>query len=530
MLYELVTGKPPFQADDPTAVISQHIHTPPVAPSYQSAHCPPDLETLILQLLSKSPADRPRGAADVREALSRVDPNAHSASHSDSQVNPLDRLARGVFVGRERELERLRAAFDDAFAGRGSVVMLVGEPGIGKTRTTMELETYARMRGAQVYWGRADESAGAPPYRPWRQIAQSYRSQNPDDLRRQEWGEHAVELQRIFPALRDLFPGLPPLPETESDEGRYRLFEAMAGFLSGVSERLPLMVVLDDLHWADHATLQMLTHIAREIARSRILVLGTYRDTELDRTHPLSQTLAELNRGQLFMRILLRGLDRSEVGAYISAAAQVQATPALVARIHEETEGNPFFVSEVVNLMAQEGILTRVANTSLSDIAIPEGVKEALGRRLDRLSPEANELVQLASVIGREFDHTLLLALTGGEDEKVLHLEEEALAARVIEEFGPVGGYRFTHALMQETLVGELSAARQVRLHGQIAEAMEQQLGTRADANAAALSAHYAESAMLRSELCVGRGGSAVRTRGRAHGRVRRDHLRRGPR
>ena len=164
MLYELVTGKPPFQADDPTAVISQHINTPPVAPSWNTEHCPPDLEDAH-PAAAREGAGRPPGLGrrGARGARARRPRRAKSASHSDSSANPLDRLARGVFVGRERELERLRGAFDNAFAGRGSVVMLVGEPGIGKTRTTQELETYARMRGAQVLWGRANEAAGAPP-------------------------------------------------------------------------------------------------------------------------------------------------------------------------------------------------------------------------------------------------------------------------------------------------------------------------------------------------------------------------------
>jgi len=162
MLYEMVTGRPPFVGNDPTAVISQHINQPPVAPSWLTEHCPPELEEVILRLLAKDPGERPENAADVLSALERVDPAQKSASHSESNV--LDRLARGVFVGRERELDRLRKAFDEAFAGRGSMVMLVGEPGIGKTRAAQELETYARMRGAQVLWGRAHESSGAPAY------------------------------------------------------------------------------------------------------------------------------------------------------------------------------------------------------------------------------------------------------------------------------------------------------------------------------------------------------------------------------
>ncbi len=399
MLYELVTGRPPFQADDPTAIISQHINTPPVAPSWHSEHCPPDLEALILRLLAKVPGDRPASASEVLAALETIDPNARSASHSDSSANPLDRLARGVFVGRERELERLRAAFDNAFAGRGSVVMLVGEPGIGKTRTVQELSTYARMRGAKVLWGRAHEASGAPAYWPWIQAARDYRAQTPDDIRRRQYEPYAVDLQRIFPNLRDLFPGLAEPPPVDSEEGQFQLFDALTSFLRDASAETPLVIVLDDLHWADRSTLRMLTHLAREIAMARLLVVGTYRDTDLDRQHPLSQALAELNREQLFTRVLLRGLTEPETRAYVEASAHVTPSADLVRRIHQETEGNPFFLSEVVSLMAEEGSLSK---GSLSGISIPESVKEALGRRLDRLSPEANELLSVAAVVGRE--------------------------------------------------------------------------------------------------------------------------------
>ena len=492
MLYELITGRPPFAGDDPTVVISQHINTRPVAPSWHSEHCPPELEALILRLLEKAPDDRPASASEVLESLSRVDPSAKSASR-DSSANPLDRLARGVFVGREGELERLRPAADEAFSGRGSVVMLVGEPGIGKTRTAQELETYARMRGAQVLWGRAHEDSGAPAYWPWVQVGRAYRDQTPDETRRREWEPYALELQRIFPGLRELFSGLPEPPPAESEEAQFRLFDALAAFLRSVSERVPLLLVLDDLHWADRPTLSMLTHLAREVGRSRILVLGTYRDTDLDRTHPLSRTLAELNREQLFLRMPLRGLSADEVGTYLSGVTGIAPAAGLVARIHEETEGNPFFLAEVVNLMTEEGTLTA---DSVSDVAIPEGVRDALGRRLDRLSAEANELLSLAAVLGREFAHEQLVATSGRSDDEVLRLTEEALAARVVEETGEVGGYRFTHALMQETLLGELSAARRVRMHGQIADALEELYG-QAEDSATELARHFVQSAVL---------------------------------
>jgi hypothetical protein len=260
--------------------------------------------------------------------------------------------------------------------------------------------------------------------------------------------------------------------------------------LRAASDDVPLVVVLDDLHWADGPTLRMLTHVAREIARSRLLVVGTYRDTDLDRTHPLTRALADLNREQLFQRIPLRGLTRSEVEAYLQSATGSRLSSALVQRVYEETEGNPFFLAEFVNLMVQEDGLG-------DSTTVPEGVREALGRRLDHLSAECNELLGVAAVAGREFGYDLLARLADYGDESLLRLIEEALEARVIEEASEPGRYRFTHALMQETLLSELSITRQVRLHGAIAEALVGLYGERAERHAAELAHHFAESATL---------------------------------
>src|SRR5688572_10359489 len=418
--------------------------------------------------------------------------------HSGSSANPLDRLARGVFVGRERELERLKSAFDEAFAGRGSVVMLVGEPGIGKTRTVQELSTYARMRGAKVLWGRAHEASGAPPYWPWTQVARAYRDQTPDDVRRAQYEPYAVDLQRIFPNLRTLFPNLPEPPPVDSEEAQFQLFDALSSFFRAVSVETPLVLVLDDLHWADRSTLRMLTHLAREVGMSRLLVTGTYRDTDLDRAHPLSQALAELNREDLFTRILLRGLTEPETAAYIRDTAQADPPADLVRRVHAETEGNPFFLSEVVRLMAEEGAFSMGAT---SEIRIPEGVKEALGRRLDKLSAEANELLSVAAVVGRECTYALLSALTDFDDDVLLGLIEEALRARVLEETGAPGEYRFTHALMQDALYSELSTARRVRMHGRVAEALEALYAGSVEGRAAELAQHFGEAAVMNRAL-----------------------------
>jgi tetratricopeptide (TPR) repeat protein len=495
MLYELVTGQPPFVGDDATAVISQHINTAPVRPSLRSDHCPPDLESLVLRLLAKAPDDRPASAAEVLEALDAVDPDARSAS--DSHANPLDRLARGVFVGREAELERLRTAADEAFAGRGSVVMLVGEPGIGKTRTAQELETYARMRGAQVLWGRAHEASGAPAYWPWVQVGRGWGRANDVRALAEVLQGAGSELVRLFPELPGILGQEPrELPPVADESAQFRLFDAYASFLRAASEGAPLVIVLDDIHWAEKPTLLLLQHLSREMRNAQLLLVGTYRDTELARAHPLSEALAELNREGGFERIVLRGLAESETRAYLAATIGREPRADLVSRIHEETEGNPFFLSEVVNLLTEEGTL----DDSVSDIALPDGVREALGRRLDRLSAEANELLATASVVGREFEYETLALLGDSSDDDLLELIEEGLAARVIEELGRPGRFRFGHALMQETLLAELSTTRVVRLHGRVAEALERQHHDRINDRAAELAMHFVASAELNRE------------------------------
>ncbi|MBN9493047.1 hypothetical protein J0H33_06830, partial [bacterium] len=219
-----------------------------------------------------------------------------------------------------------------------------------------------------------------------------------------------------------------------------------------------------------------------------------YRDTELARTHPLSEALATLNRDGGFLRLSLKGLSRDEVAAYLEQRASAALPSELVSRIYEETEGNPFFLSEVVNLMADEGTL---GEKQTKEVMLPDGVREALGRRLDLISEDANNLLRIAAVVGREFRYDTLEALNSGGSDTVLALIEEGLDSRVIEEMERPGYYRFTHALMQETLLEELSTTRRVRLHGEVAEALERRWGAAAMDNASRLARHYAESATL---------------------------------
>ena len=500
MLYEMVAGRPPFLGDDTVAIIGQHINTPPVAPTWHNQSCPRPLEALILRLLAKDPSERSKSAADVLTALEAVDVSqGGEPTERPDEEHALDSLAGGVFVGRQREMGELKAALEDSLSGRGRMVMLVGEPGIGKTRTAQELATYAGMRNAQVLWGRCHESRGAPPYWPWVQAIRAYvREREPERLR-SEMGAGAADIAEIVSDVREQLPDLRPPPTLDDPErARFRLFDSISTLLKSASRSRPLVVILDNLHWADRPSLLLLEFLAQELADSRLLVIGTYRDADLSRQHPLSETLGNLTRERLFQRVLLRGLSHEDVGRFIEITAGIAPPVSLVRAVHTQTEGNPLFVTEVVRLLVQEGELTqeRVEERESWEVRIPEGVREVIGLRLNRLSQRCNETLTVASVIGREFGlDQLRLLVEDTTEERLLETLDEALSARVIEEQPrEVGRYQFSHALIRQTLEDELTTTRRVRLHAHIAEALEALYGDEAEAHAVELAYHFGEA------------------------------------
>ncbi|MEA2375337.1 MAG: eukaryotic-like serine/threonine-protein kinase, partial [Thermoleophilaceae bacterium] len=516
MLYEMVTGRPPFSGDSAVSVISQHTSANPVAPSWHNPAVPDELEELILRLLAKSPDDRPADAAAVRQALGRAvsaagETNGKPATGAAELANPMEGLAGGIFVGREREVERLRAGFEDAAAGRGRLLMLVGDPGIGKTRTAQEFLTYARLRGARVLVGRSIEAEGAPAYWPWVQIARGYIQERGTDLDAAELGPGAADMAQVFSEMRELIPRPDIQPGTEPEQARFRFFDATATFLKNAARDAPLVLLLDDLHWADTPSLLFLQFLARELPDSRILVIGTYRDVELGRRHPLSQVLAELARESLMERISLRGLTEADVARFMEMTASVTPPPRLVRVVYEETEGNPFFVSEIVSLLASEGKLDGGSDLREVVLTIPQGVREVVGRRLDRLSKECNFTLAAASVIGREWGMDVLDRVVCDEvraempehadkltREQLFEVIDEAVSARVIAAVpGAVGRFSFSHALVREGLYEELGVTRRVRLHRRVGEVIEELSGAAVGEQSDQLAHHFLQAQEL---------------------------------
>jgi DNA-binding SARP family transcriptional activator len=288
--------------------------------------------------------------------------------------------SRGVFVGRERELRQLSECLDDAFAGRGRLCLVAGEPGIGKSWLADALLARARARGARVLVGRCWEAGGAPAYWPWIQSLRPYiRGTSPERLR-EHLGSGASDLAPWFPELRELFPDLPePLPP-ESEGARFRLFDAASSLLKAAASSRPIVLFLDDLHAADEPSLLLLRFVVRELGETRLVILGAYRDADPTIRDPLSTALHELLRESVTLQIELRGLGELAVAEYITRTYDRPAEQAVVEQIQAATEGNPLFVAEVTRLLEGVG---GIGDTAPPDhLPIPRGVRDVIGRRL----------------------------------------------------------------------------------------------------------------------------------------------------
>ena len=394
------------------------------------------------------------------------------------------------FVGREDELVRLLGAWKEARAGRRRVFLLAGEPGVGKTRLAAEVARVAQDEGATVLWGRCDEEL-AVAYQPFSEALQTW-SDSASDTERHLLLDDPDVIRLLPEADRRAPQGSTPLMSVSVDpEGeRLRLFGAVAGFLRRLSADAPVALVLDDLHWATAPTLLLLRHLVRDPAPAPLLVIATYRDTDLDRSHPLADMLAGFRREPDVERVALGGLSESAVGEFVEATAGERLDTAgaeLASALHQQSEGNPFFVGQLLRHLVESGGLAEVdgrwrVTAPVDRLGIPEGIREVVGRRLSRLSDAANQTLRTAAVMGREFDLRTLAAVSDGSDaDAVLDHVEKAVAAHLVDEVRVAPDrFSFSHALVRQTLLTELTAARQARLHRRIGEALALQPGASA--------------------------------------------------
>lgn len=413
-------------------------------------------------------------------------------------------LHGSTFVGRASELRQLQAAFNAAAGGSGALISVLGEPGIGKTAICVQLAAYAAEQGALTMIGHAYESGSlSRPYLPFIQALRPYvLSVEPERLAA-ELGAGAPDVACILPEVRQRV-NVPEYQTGDPDSDRWRLLQALADFVRSMSHSQPLLMVLEDLHDADSATLDLLVHMSRTVHDSRLLLVATYRDVDVDRAHPLSAASAELRRASSFVRMPLRGLGLQDVQRMLASLSGQDCSADLAKLVHRQTEGNPLFIVELFRYLAEQAAwdtrdpdtLQHIGGDSL-DVRIPEGLRDVIGKRLSRLSEGTNQVLAVASVLGIEFQLEALLRVAQQPEEDVIAALEEAARASLLEERAASVGrvtYRFTHAFVRQTLYEEMSAPRRMRWHQEVARALEQLYHRHLDEHAAELAEHFLQN------------------------------------
>ena len=417
--------------------------------------------------------------------------------HASAQVSAAA-PDRTPLVARDSERAELFGALDAAQKSQPSVLLLGGEPGVGKTRLASEALAEADRRGFRTFVGRSYESEGTPPYQPFIEVMEMALANLPPEVLRRDLGDSAGEVARLLPELRQRFDDIPPSLDLPPEQERRYLFNSVRDFIARAAETQPICVLFDDMHWADEASLLLFEHIAQHLAGLPIMIIGTYRDVELDMGRPLARTLDALVRQRLVKRLAIHRLDQAGVEAMIAGIGGQDPPPSLVEAIFGETEGNPFFVEEVFRHLLESGQLLDASGAWRADLVIgeldvPESVRLVIGRRLERLDAGTRQALSAAAVIGRAFSLTLLSAMTEDlGDDAIFDALDEAERAQLLTSTaqGRDVAFTFAHELIRQTLLGELSTLKRQRLHKQVADAIERVYADGIEARAAELGYH----------------------------------------
>ena len=448
------------------------------------------LEELSLREYGSGPSD------EVMHLRDRIE----QGTFADGVVSVAERLQRHdrdepAFVGREQELRVLKDAVERSFSGSGRVLMLSGEPGVGKTRTARELAESARRSGAIILWGNCYQDEGTPAYWPWVQIIREALSGLDVDAVRYLMGSGAGDIARIVPEVRECLHVPPAAMVPGVAQARFQVFDSMTRFLKQLSLRKPLLIVLDDLHWSDSSTLLLLAFLAREIDRSRIVVLGTFRDAEAEAGHPLTLALAEMNRSLTLQRLPLGGLSEADVRKLAEVSFRLPPGGGVTELVLRRTDGNPLFVGEMLRMIRDETASDPAAQNWQT--SVPQGVNDVIAYRLSQLSPVCVDVLSAGAALGREFTVHMLGLATDTTRAEVLDVLDEAARTQIVQDAPNVEGtYRFFHELMQDAVYTRIPSAKRTVLHRRIGEAIETLHSGDPDRHLTELAYHFSRAAL----------------------------------
>lgn len=449
----------------------------------------------------------------------------------------LQELVRGRLVGRASEFDQLRRHWEQAGQSRGHLVLLSGEPGVGKTRLAQELLDHARQAGATLLRGGCYEYEATTPYLPFIEAFRQWVRITSADALRTALGATATEIAKLAPEIETKLGPLPQNAPLSPNEERLRLFDNVARFLQTLAASRGLLLFVDDLHWADQGTLSLLHYLLRNLRGDRVLVLGAYRELELDRVHPLARALVDWTRERLATRISLARLSHAGTSALLATLfGQQTVSPEFAAALHRETEGNPFFIEEVVKSLIEQGEIYRSDGEwnrkEAHELTLPQSVKEAIGHRLDRLSEPAVDALRTAAALGKTFSFRELAAVATASEDELLDVLDEAERAQLIRAHrdepqvadASDDSFAFTHDKIREVLYEEMNPIRRRRLHQRIGEALERfydasgaTVPAAANEHAADLAYHFTQAGDLARSLAHLQRAAAAAERVFAH-------------
>ncbi|MEM7033572.1 MAG: AAA family ATPase [Chloroflexota bacterium] len=489
ILYQLSTGQSPYHNHD--------FEQSPLPPRELNPQLSRSFEHLLLKLLSVDPDDRYQSASQIRQVLANLNPDSvvihPEYTETETVVKPdiadpsmatapeLIPQRRGRLIGRDTEIQQILKLWSMAEHGRGQVLLIGGEAGIGKTRLTEEVDR--EIEHGVALWGRCSEFEGNPPYQPFVEVGRHYLQQiSPDLFVKQVGGSPgsinlAASLAPLITEIYDLLPNLKPLPKLTPEQESARLQNSLVQFIEQAANYQPWMIVLDDLHWADPSSLQLLHYLARNVADLPLLIVGTYRDVELDSDHPLREMMAALSRSPVYHQMSLQRLSREQVGEMLVEMWQQDVPDEWVEAIYQRAGGNPFYIKEVTKTLVDDAVVTFDDGvwhfSQVIELKLPPKVRDIVVRRINRVGQEGQELLAQASVLGQQFNYGDLLAISSLNETQLLACLDESMGHNLIREVDGGATLAFSNVEIQQVIYEELSQLRRRMLHRHIGQTLE---------------------------------------------------------
>ncbi len=504
ILYQLFTGRLPFEEastcetasveNAEQATMRSRLRYSPRPPREFNPHISASLEHLILKLLDQNPNNRYASAQQVRRILSNL------LSDMEYAVRPRTRL----LVGREKQVQILRACWEEAHTGHGQLAFITGEAGIGKTRLAQQVA--AQSHPPVLLTGHCEDVEGRPAYRLFTEVLRAYLDTVPPEFLDAEARQQLANFTPLIPEIHQMLPDLQIPPSLDPKQEQLRLMTSLTQFIRRATQERAWFLILEDLQWADRSSLELLLYLGRHLPTMPIFIIGTYRDTEVQRGHPLLETLRGLRSHPTYRHIPLERLTQDEVALVLTYIWQRIVPEALTEKIYEHTAGNPFYVEEVAKGLEDEALIPSPGEMdanpewyvqALKEVRLPQSVRETVWRRVEHLSDETQSLLRQAAVLGQTFRFDDLQKMSALSEWEVLEHLDEALERQLVAEVPGGFALRFRQKEIQYIIYAELGPLRRRLLHRKAGEALESRAAGQTDFMAEELASHFSEAGEL---------------------------------